>query len=248
MQIGTAEIDIDDQKPRRRLSTSSSAGQSSSGKGKGGGNDGNNGGGSGGGGGNGPRHDETAGDDINRDKSRVISWFLLLVVLMTFGGLIGAYVVIATNGAIEWKPFTLPVQVWISTAILLVSGITYELFRRAVDARDLVRTRRYLVATTALGGVFVASQLIVWIELVNRGFYMRGNPYAGFFYILTAAHAIHVLGGMVALGAMLRRTWYPSVGEAESIYRSNVAKAVGWYWHLMGALWIVIFLLLGFWK
>jgi len=167
---------------------------------------------------------------------------------MTFGGLIGAYVVIATNGAIEWKPFSLPVQVWISTFIILVSSITYELYRRAVEGRDLMRSRRYLVATTALGGVFIASQLIAWIELVNRGLYMRGNPYAGFFYILTAAHAIHVLGGMVALGAMLRRTWYQAVNEKENVYRANVARAVGWYWHLMGGLWIVLFLLLGFWK
>ena len=247
MQIGTAEIDLEEPQPRRqRLSHSATSGQSSSGKGKNGG--GGNDGGSGGGGSNGPRFDETAADDINRDKSRVISWFVLLVVLMTFGGLIGAYVVIATNGAIEWKPFNLPVQVWISTIIILASSITYELFRRAVEGRDLTRSRRYLVATTALGGVFIASQLIAWIELVNRGLYMRGNPYAGFFYILTAAHAIHVIGGMIALGAILRRSWYPAVNETENVYRLNVAKAVGWYWHLMGGLWVVLFLLLGFWK
>ncbi|MEQ1764296.1 MAG: cytochrome c oxidase subunit 3 [Pyrinomonadaceae bacterium] len=247
MQIGTAEIDVDDPQPRRkRISHPSSAGLSSSGKGKNGG-DGNSGGGGSGGGSNGPRYDETA-DDINRDKSRVISWFLLLIVLMTFGGLIGAYIVIATNGAIEWRPFTLPAQVWISTFVILASSIVYELYRRAVDRRDLTRSRRYLVTTTALGGVFIASQLIVWVELVNRGFYMRGNPYAGFFYILTAAHAIHVIGGMVALGAILRRSWYPAVNETENLYRSNVAKAVGWYWHLMGGLWVLIFLLLGFWK
>lgn len=249
MQIGTADIDLDDPKPRKkRLSRSSTTGQGSGGKGENGG-DGNNGGSSGsGGGGNGPRYDETANDDINRDKSRVISWFLLLVVVMTFGGLIGAYIVIATNRAIEWKPFSLPVQVWISTAVILVSSITYELFRRSVEARDLTFSRRYLVATTALGGVFIASQLFAWIELVNRGLYMRGNPYAGFFYILTAAHAIHVIGGMVALGAILRRSWYPAVNETENVYRANVARAVGWYWHLMGSLWIVLFLLLGFWK
>jgi len=111
-----------------------------------------------------------------------------------------------------------------------------------------MRSRRFLVATTALGGVFIASQLIAWIELVNRGLYLRGNPYAGFFYILTAAHAIHVLGGMVALGAILRRSWYPAVNEVENVYRENVARAVGWYWHLMGGLWVVLFLLLGFWK
>jgi cytochrome c oxidase subunit 3 len=252
MQIGTADIDIEETRPKRdRTSRSSTAGQGSSGKGRHGG-DGNNGGDSGrsggGGGANGPGYDAAGYDDVNRDKSRVISWFVLLVVLMTFGGLIGAYVVIATNGAIEWQPFSLPAQVWISTFIIAVSSITYELYRRAVEGRDLLKSRRYLVSTAALGGVFIASQLIAWIELVNRGLYMRGNPYAGFFYILTAAHAIHVIGGMVALGAILRRSWYQAVNETENVYRANVARAVGWYWHLMGGLWIVLFLLLGFWK
>lgn len=245
MQIGTIETEIEDKEPRarKRPARSSVGGGRPGGGGKNGGGD--NGGGPGG---ESSRSYDTGSDDINRDKSRVISWFVLLVVLMTFGGLIGAYVVIATNGAIEWKPFNLPVQVWISTFVILASSITYELFRRAVEKQELVWSRRFLVATTALGGVFIASQLLAWIELVNRGLYMRGNPYAGFFYILTGAHALHVIGGMIAIGAVLRRTWYPAVNDAEHTYRFNVISAVGWYWHLMGGLWVVLFLLLGFWK
>jgi cytochrome c oxidase subunit 3 len=242
MQVGTIETDPED-KEAARLGRGPRRSGTSSGKG-GRGGDGN--GGNRSPGGDGPSASEH--DDIDRDKSRVIAWFLLLVVLMTFGGLIGAYVVIATNGAIEWTPFSFPYQVWISTFIILTSSITYEFFRHAVEERDLKGSRRYLIATTALGGIFIASQLLVWVELINRGFYMRGNPYAGFFYILTAAHAIHVLGGVVALGAVLRRSWYSAVSEGEYSYRLSLAKAVGWYWHLMGGLWVVLFLLLGFWK
>lgn len=246
MQIGTIETEIPEEKRLRRRPSRSLPGSGR--PGGSGGNGGANGGDPGGSGGGDPRSSDPGQDDVNRDKSRVIAWFLLLVVLMTFGGLIGAYIVIATNRAIEWAPFNLPAQVWISTAIILASSVTYELFRRAVANRDLDSSRRFLIATTALGGVFIASQLIAWVELVNRGMYMRGNPYAGFFYILTAAHAIHVLGGMVALGSMLRRSWYPAVNDREHEYRYNVAKAVGWYWHLMGSLWVVLFFLLGFWK
>lgn len=244
MEIGTAEpiTEIEPLKKRRRRSGGMPpSGGNNGGKGGGGGEDDGGGGKTSGF----PRPEAYEGV---RDKSKVITWFLLLVVLMTFGGLIGAYVVIATNDTVEWQPFDLPIQVWISTAIIIASGITYEMARRAVFADDLLRTRRYLIATTVLGGIFVSSQLLAWLALVNRGMYMQGNPYAGFFYILTAAHAIHVLGGIVALGAILLRCWYSTEDEEELSYRRNLARSVGWYWHFMGALWIVLFLLLGFWK
>src|SRR5687767_3787384 len=76
---------------------------------------------------NGDGFDDLELDDIAPDKSKFVTWFLLLVVMMTFGGLLGAYVVIATNGAAEWRPFDLPPQVWISTFLILVSSVTYQL-------------------------------------------------------------------------------------------------------------------------
>lgn len=244
MKIGSIETVVEEREAKRKrpgLTTSSSP-TSQGGRNGGGGGDGDDGNG----GGYPPRQSED--NEVNRDKSRLITGFLLLVVLMTFGGLIGAYIVIATNQAIEWTPFELPYQIWLSTAIILVSSVTYEFARLSVLRDRYPQVRRYLVATTALGGFFIASQLVVWLELVSRGFYMRGNPYAGFFYILTAAHAIHVLGGVIALGSILLRSWYPTSSNAEFEYRRNLATSVGWYWHFMGVLWVALFILLGFWK
>lgn len=187
-------------------------------------------------------------DSSPRDKSRILTGFLLLVVLMTFGGLMGAYVVVATNRALEWRPFDLPLQIWLSTILILASSVTYEFGQSRVAKGDIQGARRWLVATTVLGAVFIASQLLVWLILANRGLYMRGNPYAGFFYVLTAIHAIHVVGGIIALGAVLLRSWQPARSEAEQTYRTDLARSVGWYWHFMGVLWIVLFILLGFWK
>ena len=183
-----------------------------------------------------------------RDKSKIITLFLLLVVLMTFGGLIGAYVVIATNDVVEWQPFSLPIPVWISTVLIIISSLSYELAKRGVINSDTSATRGYMLITSALGGMFIASQLMAWLVLVNRGFYLSGNPYSGFFYILTAIHAAHILGGIVALGAITLRTWYPTADLDEYGYRKALAISVGMYWHFMGFLWIVLFLLLGFWK
>jgi cytochrome c oxidase subunit III len=208
-----------------------------------------------GGGGEGPGGDDSPdfpiceqAESAGVDKSKYIAWFLMMAVGMTFAGLLGAYLMVATNRAAEWKPFDLPTQIWISTAIILASSITYSLAKRGVD-RDLpLSARNWFIATTVLGGLFVSSQFVLWIELVNRGFYMGGNPYAGFFYILTAAHLIHVAGGIVALSAILLRSWYPAMSDEEVIRRRQLARSVGWYWHFMGALWVLLFIMLGLWK
>jgi len=182
------------------------------------------------------------------DKSRVVTWFVLLMVLMTFGALMMAYVVVATNGQSEWKPFSLPAQLWVSTVILALSSFTLHTAKSAIDREEHEKGRNWLIATTALGAAFISSQLIAWIELVYRGFYMSGNPYAGFFYILTVGHAIHVLGGIIALGAIQIRAWFPSTDDNELRHRKNLARSVAHYWHFLGLLWLALLGLLGFWQ
>ena len=243
MKLGTVEPLSGKARPKRRLRSKFVGGGIS------GGNGGNGGDGGGGNGGDGPHfRDLDSAESGSPDKAKILTWFLLLVVLMTFGGMIGAYIVIATNGAAEWRPFALPIQVWISTAIIIVSSATYHLAKNAFFDGEYEKSRKLLIATTGLGAAFISSQILVWLALVNRGLYLRGNPYAGFFYILTAVHAIHVAGGIVALGTILLRTWNGSSSEDEIIYRRNLARSVGWYWHFMGGLWIVLLVLLGFWK
>ncbi len=175
-------------------------------------------------------------------------WFLLLVVLMTFGGLISAYIVISTNGVMEWQPFNLPKAVWVSTVLILASSVTYKIAQNALNAANQEKAKTWFLATTVFGGMFIASQLLAWFELVQRGVYVQSNPYAGFFYILTAVHAVHVIGGIGVLGFIVLRTWEKTSSSEELTKRQQVSNAVAWYWHFMDGLWLVLLLLLGFWK
>jgi cytochrome c oxidase subunit 3 len=175
-------------------------------------------------------------------------WFLLVVVLMTFGGLIGAYIVVSTNGVMEWKPFDLPTPIWISTFLIFTSSVTYHFAQKAIFQDNQPQAKKWLVATTFFGATFISSQLLAWFALVQRGVYVQSNPYAGFFYILTAVHALHVLGGIVALGSIVLRAWHQTASDEDSEKRKIMAQVVGWYWHFMGGLWLFLFLLLGFWK
>jgi cytochrome c oxidase subunit III len=186
--------------------------------------------------------------DFKPEKFRILTWFLLLIVFMTFGGLIGAYVVLATNKAAEWNPFDLPLQIWISTILIIAGSAVYEISNRFLKANNQAKSRVYLWSAAVLGAIFISSQVLAWIQLVNRGIYMASNPFAGLFYILTATHALHVIGGITALGYLVLKTEKPTQSSEELFKRQTYSKVIGWYWHFMAALWLVLVYFLGFWK
>ena len=243
MKVGTLETTVEPEKSKRRASLSSGIGSNGGNKNRGGGggnDDGDN---------NKYKKDyiEEA-EPQSSDKLRIAMWFVLLVVLMTFGGLISAYVVISTNGVMEWQPFALPIQVWVSTVLILASSITYTIAQRALNADNQEKAKTWFLATTVFGGMFIASQLLAWFELIRRGVYVQSNPYAGFFYILTAVHAVHVIGGIIALGYIVLKTWEKTSSAQELTKRQQLSNSIAWYWHFMDGLWIVLLILLGFWK
>ena len=249
MKVGAIEkISEDAEEAVLRFSSGKRIGSGGSG-----GNDGGDGGGDNGGGGSRdnfkPQNNyEKEGDEIPRDKFRIFMWFLIPVVIMTFGGLIGAYIVISTNGVLEWKPFALPAQIWISTILILASSVAYTIADKSLQKENQTKAKNWFLATTVLGGMFIASQILAWFELVRRGVYMHENPYAGFFYILTAVHAVHVIGGIVALGYVVLSIWNKAQYREELDRRKSFSSVIGWYWHFMDGLWLVILVLLGFWK
>lgn len=241
-KVGTAETLPAEEEPKRGVRR---------GGGSGGGNNGNNGR-RGGGGGGGDRRDN---DNHREEHEKFLpsKYFMamriaLLVIGMTFAGLIMTYIFIALNKSLEWKPFNLPVQVFVSTIIILASSVTFEFAKYAIKRGDQKNFWMWLMATTGLGAAFISSQLFAWFELARHGVYLVGNPYAGFFYILTAAHAVHLVGGIVALGYLVLRARRPTYNSENLLKRQTAAQVVGLYWHSMDGLWLVLLALLAFWK
>jgi cytochrome c oxidase subunit 3 len=98
----------------------------------------------------------------------------------------------------------------------------------------------WLGLTVVLGLGFLFGQWMAWKELADRGFFLATSPSSSFVYLLTGMHAIHLVGGVVALlyaaaTALLRRPV-----EARRI----VVDITAWYWHFMALLWIYVFALL----
>ncbi len=173
---------------------------------------------------------------------RLGMWFALIGVVMLFAAFTSAMVV-RRGMSFDWVSIRVPGILWLNTLALLASSGTFELSRRALTAEHARGFRRWLDITFVLGLAFLAGQLVAWRQLAAHGVYLSTNPSSSFFYLLTAAHGVHLLGGVVALGYVVLRAGR----MAEHAMRRTALDVTAIYWHFMDALWIYIFFLLTRW-
>jgi cytochrome c oxidase subunit III len=150
-----------------------------------------------------------------------------------FGTLVFAYYWRKTEPGV-WEQASLPGALWISTAIILASSVVFEIGRRAFGRGLHQLASRLILVTGVLGLAFLGSQVNAWLTLIDRGSYLQQNPYSGFFYLFTALHAAHLIGGLGALAFVtLSRN-----------RRRETIDAAAYYWHFLGLLWIALFFVL----
>jgi cytochrome c oxidase subunit 3 len=148
-----------------------------------------------------------------------------------------------------WQHVRIPVMLWVSTALLAASSLTFEVGRRGLRRGLSQRYARLLRITTALGLGFIASQLVAWLDLKNQGIYVAANLHGSMFYVFTGAHGAHVLIGVLCLFYLAVRAQRLNDGT-EQIFRQEraISSAIALYWHFMGVLWIALFALLHLWS
>jgi len=184
---------------------------------------------------------------FSADRYRIGVWVGLGSILMLFVALISSYIVRSASGN-DWHPIAMPKVLWLSTALILISSVTIEVSRRSLKQQSDAGYGRWLMITVALGLAFLASQILAWRQLVRQGVYLASNPHSSFFYLFTAAHGLHLLGGILALGYLLLRTTRKRSTIEGELQRAGAAGAATIYWHFMDGLWVALFSLLFLWK
>jgi cytochrome c oxidase subunit 3 len=170
---------------------------------------------------------------------RLGMWFALTGIVMLFAAFTSALVV-RKGMSFDWVPVRVPPILWLNTLVLLASSAALELSRRSLRAGAAKAFVRWLAAALVLGLGFLAGQLIAWRELAARGIYLASNPGSSFFYVLTAVHGFHLLGGVVALAYVVFRARPIAIGLA----RRTPLDVTAIYWHFMDVLWIYVFFVL----
>jgi cytochrome c oxidase subunit 3 len=186
--------------------------------------------------------DRRAVQDYSPPPASTGIWVVVYAITMTFAALTSAMIV-RKGSSLDWQSFTLPWILYLNTALILCSSVTLQIARRRVAtfmggiAIPGESPGRWLYITLVFGLLFVAGQYVAWTRLRAEGLYLATNPSSSFFYLLTAAHVLHVLGGLVGLLYVIGKL-------RRSQLRRSTLDAASRYWHFVDLLWVYLLFLL----
>ena len=162
----------------------------------------------------------------------------LTVATSLFALLISAYHM--RMMAADWVTLALPRVLWLNTAVLILAGVAMQWTRSAAQWGQIDNVRLGLIAAGILTFSFLAGQLWAWQQLNASGYFVRNDPATAFFYLLTALHGLHLLGGMWVWG---RTTAKVLRGVEVAKVRLSV-ELCAVYWHYLLLVWLVLFAVL----
>lgn len=175
---------------------------------------------------------------ISTDPAKIGLISFIAVVTSLFALFLSAYLMRMKLG--DWRPLTEPNLLWLNSAILVLASFAFQMTRGAATRGQLLTVKVGLVAGGACTSLFLLGQLVAWQQLNASGYFMAGNPANSFFYLLTALHGLHLLGGMWVWGRTTMRLF--AGADARSVRLSVELCAV--YWHYLLFVWVGLFALL----
>jgi len=162
-------------------------------------------------------------------------WVAIGSIIMMFAGLTSAYIVKSNQAG--WQSVGMPHIFWYSTATILLSSLAMQMALRSFKQRDMNQYRLLIAGTLALGVTFVILQWLGFRQLWNSGIQFKGSSGGGqFLYVIAGLHALHVLGGLIALMVMFVKAF---LGRTK-LYGSVPVEMMATYWHFVDFLWIYL--------
>jgi cytochrome c oxidase subunit III len=178
-----------------------------------------------------------------RKSAKALLWIAIVSMIMFWAGLTSAYIVRQNAG--NWLLFNVPETFMISTAVIILSSITFYYAQTSVKKNNSKGLVLGVLSTLVLGFVFMAFQYKGWGDLFNKGIVLGGkysNASGSFFLLFVLAHWAHLIGGIISLIIVL-------INSLRHKYTSENALGIelcGLYWHFLSILWVYLFLFLYF--
>ncbi|WP_367755359.1 cytochrome c oxidase subunit 3 [Flavobacterium sp. WC2421] len=177
---------------------------------------------------------------------KLILLFAMVSMTMMFAGLTSAFVV--SKSRVDWlKDFQLPTAFYYSTIVIIGCSVTFHLAKKAIQKDNKSATTTFLLATLALGILFVVLQFVGFGQIVENGYYFTGSESSittTFLYIVTVVHLIHLAGGLISLLIIIYNHFKQKYNSTQTLGIELGAM----YWHFLDFLWLYLFVFLYFFK
>lgn len=173
-----------------------------------------------------------------RPVAKTALWVFLGVASSLFVLFVSAYAM--RLGLADWSPLPRPRLLVLNTAFLVGASLAMQWTVHAARRGEPAQVRRGWWASGLLTMAFLAGQLIVWRQLNAAGFFVATSAATAFFYLFTAVHGLHVLGGLVAWARASARVRSGSDPERVRL----AVELCATYWHYLLAVWVVLYALL----
>ena len=182
-----------------------------------------------------PADDAVSGASMDSNSKAVALTVFLAVATSVFALFISAYTIRMEEP--DWRPVAEPTLLWANTIILILASIAYHWTRNATVRDEQDKLRPGIAVSGILTILFLLGQLVAWAQMNAAGYYVDLNPANAFFYLLTAIHGLHMLGGLWVWARSTMRIW--TGASADSVRLSIELCTV--YWHFLLLVWIVLF-------
>jgi cytochrome c oxidase subunit 3 len=182
----------------------------------------------------GPINDFPGTGAITLPAAKIGLGVFLAVVGSLFALFISAYSVRMNAG--DWRALPIPTLLWFNTGVLVFSSVALQWAHVAARRNDMENVVVGLSAGGASAVTFLVGQLLAWQQLSVAGYFVASNPATSFFYLFTAVHGLHLMGGLVALGRTTAKVWRGA--EMTQVRLSVELCAI--YWHFLLLVWLVL--------
>lgn len=180
-------------------------------------------------------------DPRERHRAGVFGMLAFIASLaMLFAATILGVVVVRLGDDGTWPPVGLPGLPGLlaaSTLVLIVSSGSMWLAEAAARRGDARRLARWMTVTFGLALGFLLLQAMAWWQLLAASVELTDHLYAWTVYVLTALHAVHVLGGIGPMAIVVRR----ARRHGYTVENHRGVTYVGLYWHFLDLAWIGLY-------
>ncbi|WP_420402158.1 cytochrome c oxidase subunit 3 [Flagellimonas sp.] len=182
----------------------------------------------------------------NKRAKKMLLWFGIVSLIMGFAGWTSAYIVSSKRE--DWiSDLELPQAFFVSTAIIILSSITYFMAKQAVATGNPKRGTLLLLGTLVLGVSFIVLQFIGFSQMLENGYYFTGptsNIKMSYVFLIAAVHIVHVVAGLISLLTVL-------VQQLRGKYSPDNLLGLelgATFWHFLDFLWVYLILFMYFVK